>query len=113
MLDTTSKLLIGAGLGVALLVGIAVFVLVNNAQSAVGTTVAVVVARQDILERTQFTGRNIEELLTTRRLPTEAVPATALRSPTDAVGKVTLLPLVEGEIVLNTPERLGSSESGS
>jgi flagella basal body P-ring formation protein FlgA len=61
-----------------------------------GATTTVVVAQTDVPERTLFTGANVPDLLTTRQLPSDAVPPGALRSAADAVGKATLLPLLPG-----------------
>jgi Flp pilus assembly protein CpaB len=109
--DTTTKILFGVGAVLAVLVGVAVYVLVTAAYGqGLTATTSVVVARVDIPERTLFTASNVPDLLATRQLPSEAVPLGALRGVVDAVGKATLQPLLAGEIVMNTPDRLASGE---
>jgi pilus assembly protein CpaB len=105
--DTTSKVLFGVGGIVALLVGFAVYSLVGAAQLG-RTGVIVVVANADIPERMQFTAANVAELLTTRELPGDAVPPTALRQPAEAIGKLTSAPIRAREVVLS--DRLFTGE---
>jgi pilus assembly protein CpaB len=111
--DTTSKLLFGAGAVLALLVGVAVYVAMSAAQGFGRGTVPAVVARQDVPELTLFTGANVNELLATRQLPPDAVPRGALGQPSEAIGRVATRPLAAGEVVLGTPERLASGEGGA
>jgi Flp pilus assembly protein CpaB len=109
--DTTTKILFGVGAGLAVLVGIAIYFLVTAAYGqGLTATTSVVVAREDIPERTLFTASNVPDLLATRQLPSDVVPPGALRGVVDAVGKATLQPLLAGEIVMNTPDRLASGE---
>ncbi len=112
-MDTTSKLLFGVGAALALVVGLAVYLAVSSAQAFGRSTTTVVVARQAIPERTLFTGTNVDQLLTTRQLPTDVVPADALTRPGEAIGKANTTPLAAGEIVLGTPDRLASGEGAS
>jgi pilus assembly protein CpaB len=112
-MDTTSKLLFGAGAVLAIIVGVGVYLAVSAAQGLGRTLTTVVVAQRDIPERTLFTGANIGELLTTRQVPADLVPQGALTRPADATGNVTTTRLVPGEIVLGTPERLASGEGAT
>jgi Flp pilus assembly protein CpaB len=109
MIDTTSKWLLGASAVLALLVGVAVYVAVAS-RTLGRATATVVVAREDIPERTLFTGTNMPTLLDTREVPADGVPRGALTRPDEAVGKTTTTALVAGEIVLGTPSRLVSTE---
>jgi pilus assembly protein CpaB len=108
MIDATNKWLLGAGAVLALLVGVAVYLAITTQGLSRGATV--VVARQTVPERTQFTAANITELLATRELPADAVPQGALSRPGEAVGKVTTTQLAAGEVVLGTPNRLVGAE---
>jgi Flp pilus assembly protein CpaB len=108
--DTTSKWLFGIGAALALLVGVAVYVAVTAATGFGRGTTTVVVARQEVPERTLFTGANVGDLLTTRQVPADAAPTGALRQPSDAIGKATTRSLAAGEVVLGTPDRLASGE---
>jgi pilus assembly protein CpaB len=112
-MDTTSKVLFGVGAALALLVGVVVYLAVSAAEGLGRSTTTVVVARQEIPERTQFTGANVEQLLTTRQLPTDLVPQGALGRPSEAIGRVTTTGLLPGEMVLGTPERLASGEGAT
>ncbi|HLI27868.1 MAG TPA: Flp pilus assembly protein CpaB [Chloroflexota bacterium] len=112
-MDSTSKLLIAAGATLALLVGVAVYATLTSVQSAGRATTTVVVAREAIPERTLFTGSNIDQLLTTRQVPSELVPPGAVPQPAQLIGKATTVALAPGEIVLDTPERLASSVGGA
>lgn len=109
-MDTTSKWLFGVGAVLALLVGVAVYVALAAATGFGRGTATVVVARQEVPERTLFTGANVGELLTTRQLPADAAPPDALRQPAEAIGKATTRSLAAGEILLGTPDRLVSGE---
>jgi pilus assembly protein CpaB len=111
--DTTSKLLFGVGAALALVVGLAVYLAVSSAQAFGRSATTVVVTRQAIPERTLFTGGNVDQLLTTRQLPTDVVPADALTRPGEAIGKANTMPLAAGEIVLGTADRLASGEGAS
>jgi pilus assembly protein CpaB len=112
-MDSTSKLLFAVGAALALLVGVAVYATLASVQSTGRATTTVVVAREAIPERTLFTGTNINQLLTTRQVPTELVPPGAVTQPTQLIGKATTVALAPGEIVLDTPERLASGVSGT
>lgn len=109
-MDTTSKWLFGVGAALALLVGVAVYVALTAAAGFGRGTTTVVVARQEVPERTLFTGANVGDLLTTRQLPADAAPPDALRQPIEAIGKATTRSLAPGEVVLGTPDRLASGE---
>jgi Flp pilus assembly protein CpaB len=109
MIDTTSKWLLGASAVLALLVGVAVYIAVAS-RTLGQTNATVVVAREDIPERTLFTGTNMPTLLDTREVPADSVPRGALTRPDEAVGKTTTTALVAGEIVLGTANRLVSPE---
>jgi pilus assembly protein CpaB len=112
-MDTTSKWLFGAGAVLALLVGVAVYVALTAAAGLGRGAATIVVARQEIPERTLFTGVNVNELLTTRQLPADAAPADALRQPSEAIGRATTRSLAPGEPVLGTPDRLVSGEGAA
>lgn len=107
-MDTTTKLLSAVGIALALVVGVGVYLVVNTLQGAGHDMTPVVVAAQEIPERTLFTGSNVPELLTTRQLPAEAVPPSAARNPTDVIGKSTVQLLLPGEVVIDAPGRLAS-----
>lgn len=109
-MDTFGKLLAVVGIALALLVGVGVYVVVNNAQGAVAETTPVVVAARQIPDRTLFTASNVPTLLTTRTLPSDAVPLGAARNPAEVIGKATLLALLPGEVVIDLPDRLVSGE---
>jgi pilus assembly protein CpaB len=112
-MDTTSKLLLGGAGALALLVGVLVYAAVGAAQGMGHATSMVVVARQQIPERTLFTGSNVDELLTLREFPTDLVPEGALTQPVNAVGKVATTKLAPGEVVLGTIDRLASGEGAT
>jgi pilus assembly protein CpaB len=109
VIDTTSKWLLGLSAALALLVGIAVYIAVSS-RTLGRSNSTVVVAREDIPERTLFTGTNVPVLLDTRELPADTVPRGALTRPEEAIGKSTTTQLVAGEIVMGTPNRLVSAE---
>jgi Flp pilus assembly protein CpaB len=109
-MDTTSKLLLAVGAGLALLAGTAAFALVSAAQDLGRSTTQVVVARQQIPDRTLFTTANMDQFLATRAVPTDSVPEGALTHPAAAVGKTSTVRVAAGEIVLGTPDRLASAE---
>jgi pilus assembly protein CpaB len=111
--DTTSKWLFGVGAVLALLVGVAVYVALTAASGFGRAASTIVVARQEIPERTLFTGANVNELLTTRQVPPDAAPADALRQPSEAIGRATTRSLAPGEPVLGTPDRLVSGEGAA
>jgi len=61
-------------------------------------TAKIVVAKQPIDERADVT----LEALGTEEWPLESIPENALRNPEEAVGKVALVPIAEGQPVLST-----------
>src|SRR5262245_13482863 len=109
-MDTTSKLLAAVGLALALAVGVGVYLAVNTLQATGSSVATVVVAARDIPERTLFTAANVPDLLTTRQLPADTVPAGAARGAAEVVGRTTLQSLLPGEVVINVPSRLASGE---
>jgi Flp pilus assembly protein CpaB len=94
-------------LGVVIAVGVAMFVF-RQAQQAAETarleSVDVLVAAQDIPERTMVTA---PFLVTKRMLPTSK-PTTALVRPDDAVGKMTTGPILAGEFIM--PAKLAEAD---
>ena len=106
-MDTTSKLLIGAGAVLALLLGFVVYTALA-ASPTFPPTATVVIARTEIPPYTLFTAANVDQWLTTRQALAEAVPSGAMTQPAQAVAHVTTIRLMPGEIVLNTPDRLTS-----
>jgi pilus assembly protein CpaB len=111
--DRTTKLLLGAGIVLALVVGLGIYAAVTAAQELGRATSAVVLARGEVPERTQFTAGNVRELLTTQQVPRDLVPQGALSDPAEAVGKVTTARLVPGEIVIGSPDRLATGDGAS
>jgi pilus assembly protein CpaB len=107
VMDTTTKLLTGVGAILALLVGISVYSAVSAAPPTREGNY-VVVARQEIPELTLFTGQNVDQLLMMLAVPADAVPASALTQPSEAIGKTATNRLVPREIV--TTDRLASPE---
>jgi pilus assembly protein CpaB len=105
-----NKWLFSAGIALALLAGLGTYAAVTSAQALSRATTTVVVARQEIAERTLFTGANVGTLLGTADLPTDLVPQGALTQPTESVGKVTTTRLAPGEVVRGGPDRLASAE---
>jgi Flp pilus assembly protein CpaB len=100
---------LGLSAALALLVGVAVYIAVSS-RTVGRATATVVVAREEIPERTLFTGTNVPVLLDTREVPADTLPRGALGRPEEAIGKSTTTQLVAGEIVLGTPNRLVSAE---
>jgi Flp pilus assembly protein CpaB len=105
-----NRWLLGLGIVLALLVGVGTYAAVTTAQDLGRPLTTVVMARQEIPERTLLTAANVAELLATEQIPTEWVPRGALSQPQDAIGKVTTTRLAKGEMVLGTPDRLASGE---
>jgi pilus assembly protein CpaB len=103
--DATTRLLLGVGAALALIVGLAIYA---TRPPETRTGMYVVVARQDIPERTLFTASNVDSLLTQRELPAELAPTSALTQPTEAIGKTTTSRLSGREVV--TADRLASPE---
>jgi pilus assembly protein CpaB len=103
--DATTRLLLGVGAALALIVGLALYA-TRPVEVRVGSQV--VVARQDIPERTLITASNMDSLLAVRELPAELAPTSALTQPTEAIGKSTITRLVGREVV--TADRLASPE---
>lgn len=93
------RLLILLGLILALVTaGLAYYMLrgAGPAPSEQIQTAQVVVARQDIGQRQEITS----EALTTDEWPVGSIPEKALRNPAQAVGKIALVPIVEGQVIL-------------
>jgi Flp pilus assembly protein CpaB len=86
-------------LGVVIAVGVA-FMVFNQARRAAETarmeSVEVLVAAQDIPERTLL----IAPFLATKRMLPTSLPPAALGRPEDAIGKMTIGPILAGEFVL-------------
>jgi pilus assembly protein CpaB len=93
-----------AGLVVAVLAGAVAFITIQSIQRGEvvdggiggGTRVWVVVAASAIDVRSVLTADNVEE----RQLPVNAVPEGAIRDIEEAIGKVTLVDLYPGEVIL-------------
>jgi len=92
-----------AGLVVALLAGVVAFLtLSRSAQQTGGVTttagpqVSVVVAARAVTVRTQLTGEDVA----LKQVPVEAAPEGAVPDLAGAVGKVTMVDLYPGEIIL-------------
>lgn len=112
-MDNHTRLLFGMGAALAVLVGVVAYFTLTSASRDRRPTTAVVVARQAIPERTLFTAANVDDLLTERQVPADALPDGALAAPTQAIGKSTIRALVAGEMVLDTPDRLASGEGAT
>jgi pilus assembly protein CpaB len=94
---------LAAGLVIAILAGVVAFVTLARASAQTvtkdvsgGATSAVVVAVRAVAVRAALT----QEDLTVKELPAEAVPEGAIRKLEDAVGKITLVELYPGEVLL-------------
>jgi pilus assembly protein CpaB len=92
-----------AGLVVAILAGAVAFIALQQAIGTGsgegiggGTHVSVVVASSAIEVRSLLTADNIEE----RQLPVNAVPEGAIQNLEEAIGKITLVELYPGEVLL-------------
>jgi pilus assembly protein CpaB len=92
-----------AGLVVALLAGVVAFITISRIDGGDsgeglvgGARVPVVVAASAIEVRAQLTTDNIEQ----RELPVNAVPEGAIRDLEEAIGKITLVDLYPGEVIL-------------
>jgi pilus assembly protein CpaB len=92
-----------AGIVVAMLAGIVGFMTLSRAAAQTGTqetstvpTVPVVVAARAVAVRAGLTAQD----LAVRQMPADAVPEGALRDTADAQGKLTLVELTPGEVVL-------------
>jgi Flp pilus assembly protein CpaB len=112
-MDRTTRWLLGSGAALALLVGVVAYFTLTSSARAGRATSTVVVARQPIDERTLFTAANVDQLLTERELPREAVPEGALTNSMQVIGKSAIRPVVLGEILLDSPDRLVSGEGGT
>src|SRR4051812_29474387 len=110
-MDATSRLLLGAGALLGLLLGFVVYTALS-AEPLPAPTQAVVVARQELPAYTLFTQSNMDQLLTTRQFLVENVPAAALTQPAQAVGRVTAIRVPGGEVILDAPDRLTTGEGG-
>jgi Flp pilus assembly protein CpaB len=104
-MDRTTRWLLGSGAALALLVGVVAYFTLTSSARAGRATSTVVVARQPIAERTLFTAANVDDLLTERE--------GALSNPMQVIGKSAIRPVVLGEILLDTPDRLVSGEGGT
>jgi pilus assembly protein CpaB len=105
-------MLLGAGALLSLVLG--VFVYSALSADSIGAPVrTVVVARQEVPAYTQFTASNMDQLLTTRNFLVDNVPRETLTQPVQAVARITTVRLLPGEVVMNTPDRLATSEGGS
>jgi Flp pilus assembly protein CpaB len=107
-----SRLLLGAGALLALLLGFVTYTALS-AEPLVAPTRAVVVAREELPPYTLFTQSNVDRLLTTRQYLVENVPAEALTQPAQAVGRVTTIRVAVGELILDAPDRLTIGEGGA
>lgn len=95
---------LAAGLVVAVLAGIVAFVTLSAATTVEGDqqavsppSVSVVVAARGVDVRSLLTAEDLE----LRKVPVDAVPETALRETEDGTGKITLVDLYPGEIILD------------
>jgi pilus assembly protein CpaB len=93
-----------AGLVVAALAGVVAFITLSTAAPREGgqqlpspPSVSAVVAARRVTVRSLLTAEDLE----LKRMPVDAIPETALREIENAVGKVTLVDLFPGEIILN------------
>jgi pilus assembly protein CpaB len=104
MARTRGCLWLTAGIVVAILAGVVAFLVLSRASGqpaagvpgAAGRTVQVVVASEAVPVATQLTA----EMLEVRQIPVESTPDGAVSTVPDAVGKVTMVDLYPGEIVL-------------
>jgi Flp pilus assembly protein CpaB len=105
MARTRGCVWLAAGLIVALLAGVVGFVALSRGAeraepaagpAAQGTSVEVVTAAQAIPLRTVLTA----EMLIAKNMPVQAAPAGYVADPAEAVGKMTLTDLAQGEILL-------------
>lgn len=93
---------LAAGLIVALLAGFAAYVTLNRAATvrgggaAAGPQVSVVVAARAVAVRSQLTAQDVQ----LKQLPVELVPQGALREVNQATGRITLVDLYPGEVLL-------------
>ena len=92
-----------AGLVVAVLAGAVAFIALQRATTqqagvevGAGPTVPVVVAARDIELRTQLAAEDLEM----QEIPVDAVPVGAVAEMEEVVGKLTLVDLAQGEIIL-------------
>lgn len=95
------RLLIFLGLVLALVTAGVVYYVLRGAGPAPEErvkTATIVVARQPIDEREDVT----LEALGTEEWPLESIPENALRNPAQAVGKVAVVPIAEGQPVLSS-----------
>jgi pilus assembly protein CpaB len=111
--DKHTRWLFGVGAALAVLVGTAAYFTLTNSARAGRASGTVVVARKAIPERTLFTAANVDELLTEREIPADALPEQALGKPHHVIGKSTVRALVAGEMLLDSPDRLASGEGGT
>jgi pilus assembly protein CpaB len=95
---------LAAGLVVAALAGIVAFVTLSTAAPMEGDqpmvsppSVSVVVAARRVEVRSLLTAEDLE----LRDIPVDAVPETALRDVEDGVGRITMVDLYPGEILLD------------
>jgi len=105
-------MLLGAGALLSLVLGVFVYSTLS-AEPLMAPTRTVVVARQEVPAYTQFTAANMDQLLTTKNFLVDNVPREALTQPVQAVARISTVRLLRGEVVMNTPDRLATSEGGS
>jgi Flp pilus assembly protein CpaB len=92
----------------AVLFGFLVFQFFAHQQAyAPGETTSALFAGEDIPTGTILTG----EMLEVKTVPAEALPASHLSYKEQAVGQLTLYPLVQGEVILK--ERLAGGQGGA
>jgi pilus assembly protein CpaB len=103
MARTRGCLWLTAGVIVAILAGVVAFLVLSRAAGqptsagvAAGRTVPVVVASQSVPVGTQLTA----EMLEVRQVPVETTAEGAVGAVADAVGKVTMVDLYPGEVLL-------------
>lgn len=92
----TGVMLIVFGVVLAAVVGALVYLLASQAEKPTIPTESIVVAAQDIAERTVIPAN----ALTTKKMPVDIVPAGALKRPDEAVGRMSLVKIGVGEVVL-------------
>lgn len=104
-----SRIFFSVGIVLAILVGVAVYYIVTQAGTEEIGKSRVVIAAQDIPERTLLTSSNIESLFAVKEVPVDLIPTSPLLDPQAAVGKITLTKIFRGEIVIDAPNRLAAS----
>src|SRR4051812_25346107 len=100
-MDWRSRMFLGGGIVLALLAGLATWIVLSRAR-ALGPNSAVVVAAVDIPERTLITAGNVSRLLTIQQLPTNQVPPGALIDPQAALGKALSAPIAAHDVLVDS-----------